>query len=81
MAMIEKKKKIKFVLREIDYADLLRKNYILEDDERHEVSEKYIKERVVLFLLFYFFCLLNKELFCYKQGTRKMTLKKKKKKH
>ena len=67
--MIEKKKKIKFVLMEIDYADLLRKNYILEDDERHEVSKKNIKERVV-----FFFFLLNKELFCYKQGTRKMTI-------
>ena len=50
--MIEKKKKIKFVLMEIDYADLLRKNYILEDDERHEVSKKNIKERVVFFFFF-----------------------------
>ena len=55
MAMIEKNKKRKFVLRETDYADLLQKNYILEDDERHEVSEKYIKERVVLFCFFFFF--------------------------
>jgi hypothetical protein len=55
MAMIEKNKKRKFVLRETDYADLLQKNYILEDDERHEVSEKYTKERVVLFCFFFFF--------------------------